>query len=82
MAALSDCNMHVGMLRFNFVAKKLYKRLLMLGATALLPLGLADDQHDLGSVVLSHFSTIICCSVHINNVFAIQTSNNQKFAIC
>lgn len=34
--------------RFNFVAKKLYKRLLMLGATALLPVGLADDQHDLG----------------------------------
>jgi len=37
-------------LRFNFVAKKLHKRLLMLGATALVPLGLADDQHDLGSL--------------------------------
>ncbi|TVK72989.1 NADPH-dependent diflavin oxidoreductase 1 [Bagarius yarrelli] len=35
--------------RFNFVAKKLYKRLLQLGANALLPVGLADDQHDLGS---------------------------------
>ncbi|XP_069039695.1 NADPH-dependent diflavin oxidoreductase 1 isoform X2 [Lepisosteus oculatus] len=34
--------------RFNFVAKKLYKRLLQLGASALLPVGLADDQHDLG----------------------------------
>lgn len=34
--------------RFNFVAKKLYKRLLQLGANALLPVGLADDQHDLG----------------------------------
>ncbi|MFT7817556.1 NADPH-dependent diflavin oxidoreductase 1 isoform X2 [Arapaima gigas] len=34
--------------RFNFVAKKLHKRLLQLGASALLPVGLADDQHDLG----------------------------------
>lgn len=34
--------------RFNFVAKKLYKRLLQLGANELLPAGLADDQHDLG----------------------------------
>lgn len=36
--------------RFNFVAKKLSKRLLQLGANALLPVGLADDQHDLGWV--------------------------------
>ncbi|XP_070780851.1 NADPH-dependent diflavin oxidoreductase 1 [Enoplosus armatus] len=35
--------------KFNFVAKKLYKRLLQLGASMLLPAGLADDQHDLGS---------------------------------
>ncbi|KAM6975505.1 NADPH-dependent diflavin oxidoreductase 1 [Tautogolabrus adspersus] len=35
--------------KFNFVAKKLHKRLLQLGASALLPAGLADDQHDLGS---------------------------------
>lgn len=34
--------------RFNFVAKKLHKRLLQLGASVLLPVGLADDQHDLG----------------------------------
>ncbi|XP_066569284.1 NADPH-dependent diflavin oxidoreductase 1 [Amia ocellicauda] len=34
--------------KFNFVAKKLHKRLLQLGATELLPVGLADDQHDLG----------------------------------
>lgn len=34
--------------RFNFVAKKLHKRLLQLGACVLLPVGLADDQHDLG----------------------------------
>ncbi|XP_018588484.2 NADPH-dependent diflavin oxidoreductase 1 [Scleropages formosus] len=34
--------------KFNFVAKKLHKRLLQLGATALLPVGLADDQHDFG----------------------------------
>ncbi|XP_046901451.1 NADPH-dependent diflavin oxidoreductase 1 isoform X1 [Hypomesus transpacificus] len=35
--------------KFNFVAKKLYKRLLQLGANVLLPVGLADDQHDLGA---------------------------------
>ncbi|XP_051552584.1 NADPH-dependent diflavin oxidoreductase 1-like isoform X2 [Myxocyprinus asiaticus] len=34
--------------KFNFVAKKLYKRLLQLGANMLQPVGLADDQHDLG----------------------------------
>uniref|UniRef100_A0A8C5HE80 NADPH-dependent diflavin oxidoreductase 1 n=1 Tax=Gouania willdenowi TaxID=441366 RepID=A0A8C5HE80_GOUWI len=34
--------------KFNFVAKKLHKRLLQLGANILLPVGLADDQHDLG----------------------------------
>ncbi|XP_042365540.1 NADPH-dependent diflavin oxidoreductase 1 [Plectropomus leopardus] len=35
--------------KFNFVAKKLHKRLQQLGASMLLPVGLADDQHDLGS---------------------------------
>ncbi|XP_074474499.1 NADPH-dependent diflavin oxidoreductase 1 [Sebastes fasciatus] len=35
--------------KFNFVAKKLHKRLQQLGASVLLPVGLADDQHDLGS---------------------------------
>lgn len=35
--------------KFNFVAKKLHKRLQQLGACTLLPAGLADDQHDLGS---------------------------------
>ncbi|XP_073717118.1 NADPH-dependent diflavin oxidoreductase 1 [Misgurnus anguillicaudatus] len=34
--------------KFNFVAKKLYKRLLQLGANMLVHIGLADDQHDLG----------------------------------
>ncbi len=34
--------------RYNFVAKRLHKRLLQLGADPLLPLTLADDQHDLG----------------------------------
>lgn len=35
--------------KFNFVAKKLHKRLQQLGASMLLPVGLADDQHELGS---------------------------------
>ncbi|XP_013884668.1 NADPH-dependent diflavin oxidoreductase 1 [Austrofundulus limnaeus] len=34
--------------KFNFVAKKLQKRLLQLGVHMLVPVGLADDQHDLG----------------------------------
>jgi sulfite reductase alpha subunit-like flavoprotein len=34
--------------KFNFAAKKLNKRLIQLGATELIPIGLADDQHDLG----------------------------------
>ncbi|XP_051893235.1 NADPH-dependent diflavin oxidoreductase 1 isoform X2 [Pristis pectinata] len=34
--------------KFNFIAKKLSKRLMQLGANKLLPVGLGDDQHDLG----------------------------------
>lgn len=34
--------------KFNFVAKRLYRRLLQLGANPLIPLGLGDDQHELG----------------------------------
>ena len=34
--------------KYNFVAKKLHKRIAMLGGISALPLGLADDQHDLG----------------------------------
>ncbi|KAH0503611.1 NADPH-dependent diflavin oxidoreductase 1 [Microtus ochrogaster] len=34
--------------KFNFVAKKLHRRLLQLGASALLPPCLGDDQHELG----------------------------------
>ncbi|XP_010607104.1 NADPH-dependent diflavin oxidoreductase 1 isoform X1 [Fukomys damarensis] len=34
--------------KFNFVAKKLHRRLLQLGGSALLPACLGDDQHDLG----------------------------------
>ncbi|CAM5102495.1 unnamed protein product [Natator depressus] len=35
--------------KFNFVAKKLHKRLQQLGASPILPVALGDDQHDLGS---------------------------------
>ena len=35
-------------LKFNFVAKKLAKRLEQLGASTVVPVGLADEQHDLG----------------------------------
>ncbi|KDR16972.1 NADPH-dependent diflavin oxidoreductase 1 [Zootermopsis nevadensis] len=35
--------------KFNYVAKKLHRRLLQLGGQPLLHIGLADDQHDLGA---------------------------------
>lgn len=35
--------------KFNFAAKKLNRRLAQLGGEELLPIGLADDQHDLGT---------------------------------
>lgn len=34
--------------KFNFTAKRLNKRLMQLGGQPLIPLGLGDDQHDLG----------------------------------
>ena len=34
--------------KFNFAAKKLNRRLMQLGAKELVPIGLADDQHDMG----------------------------------
>ncbi|XP_044295984.1 NADPH-dependent diflavin oxidoreductase 1 isoform X2 [Varanus komodoensis] len=34
--------------KFNFVAKKLHKRLLQLGGSPIVPVALGDDQHDLG----------------------------------
>jgi len=46
--------------KFNFVAKRLNRRLLNLGGVALLDPGYADDQHDLGvdAVVDSWLSTL------------------------
>lgn len=35
--------------QFNFVAKRLNKRLQQLGASQIVPMGLCDDQHDLGA---------------------------------
>ncbi|XP_054854025.1 NADPH-dependent diflavin oxidoreductase 1 isoform X2 [Eublepharis macularius] len=35
--------------KFNFIAKKLHKRLLQLGGNSIMPVALGDDQHDLGS---------------------------------
>jgi equilibrative nucleoside transporter 1/2/3 len=35
--------------KFNYVAKKLHRRLLQLGGQPLLHIGLADEQHDLGA---------------------------------
>lgn len=35
--------------KFNFVAKRLNKRLQQLGANIMMPVGLCDEQHDLGA---------------------------------
>lgn len=35
--------------KYNFVAKRLNKRLQQLGGNILIPIGLCDDQHDLGA---------------------------------
>ena len=45
--------------RFNFIAKKLYKRLIQLGGTSLLSLGLADDQHDLGYAIICLYLLVV-----------------------
>lgn len=39
--------------KFNFVAKRLNKRLQQLGGDIIIPIGLGDDQHDLGSSAVS-----------------------------
>lgn len=38
-------------IRFNWAARKLYKRLLQLGANDIYPTGEADQQHPEGSVL-------------------------------
>ncbi|KAK6196081.1 hypothetical protein SNE40_001376 [Patella caerulea] len=38
--------------KFNVISKKIYKRLLQLGGQPLVPIGLADDQHELGADVV------------------------------
>ncbi|XP_015765584.1 PREDICTED: NADPH-dependent diflavin oxidoreductase 1-like [Acropora digitifera] len=45
--------------KFNFIAKKLYKRLIQLGGTSLLSLGLADDQHDLGYAIICLYLLVV-----------------------
>lgn len=39
--------------KFNFVAKRLNKRLQQLGGGVIMPIGLGDDQHDLGVSAVS-----------------------------
>ncbi len=55
--------------RFNFVGKKLHKRLLQLGANMLLPVGLADDQHDLGwaAIPITYWLNVYVYSLVIQN---------------
>ncbi|XP_063707356.1 NADPH-dependent diflavin oxidoreductase 1 [Culicoides brevitarsis] len=56
LAADSLSHVHVAVLclgdssfpKFNWVGKRLSKRLLQLGAREIIPIGLCDDQHDMG----------------------------------
>ncbi|XP_065193377.1 NADPH-dependent diflavin oxidoreductase 1-like isoform X2 [Sycon ciliatum] len=56
LPAASLCKLHFALLglgdssytKFNYVAKRLNKRLQQLGASLMTPLALGDDQHDLG----------------------------------
>ena len=46
--------------RFNFVAKKIHRRLLQLGATPLLSPVYGDDQHDLGyNIIIKNIIIIL-----------------------
>lgn len=50
-------------IRFNWAARKLYKRLLQLGANDIYPTGEADQQHPEGSeitLIYSHFRLRFC----------------------
>jgi hypothetical protein len=46
--------------RFNWAIRKLYKRLLQLGANEIYPTGEADQQHPEGSVIYHIQSFAIC----------------------
>ncbi|KZC12155.1 NADPH-dependent diflavin oxidoreductase 1 [Dufourea novaeangliae] len=74
--------------KFNFAAKKLNKRLMQLGAKELLPIGLADDQHDLGidAVVdpwLQEFwiKIIDAFQIHTTNLVNDQDKIIERFSI-
>lgn len=61
-------------LKFNFIAKKLHKRLLQLGGNALLPVALADDQHDLGQEsVIDPWLTE--CFMNISTLYPLDANN-------
>lgn len=49
--------------KFNFVGKRLYQRLIDLGATPIIRRGDADDQHDLGFVYARVMRASGCCCV-------------------
>lgn len=66
--------------KFNFAAKKLNRRLMQLGAKELLPIGLADDQHDLGidAVVDSWLEEMWMKVGNTFNISIIDLINNEN----
>ena len=56
--------------KFNYVGKKLHKRLVQLGAIPIQALGLCDDQHDLGpDAVTDPWLKDFWAKVKHNNIF-------------
>ncbi|XP_071455129.1 NADPH-dependent diflavin oxidoreductase 1 isoform X2 [Hetaerina americana] len=64
--------------KFNFVAKRLYRRLTQLGGTPLLPVGLADDQHDLGpDAVIDPWENNLISSICINHKISSEVNSES-----
>ncbi|KAH8397387.1 hypothetical protein KR222_001544 [Zaprionus bogoriensis] len=63
--------------KFNYAAKKLHKRLLNLGAKAVCPLGLCDDQHDYGHLGTSLAWTAALWQT-LSGTLALQKSTELK----
>lgn len=64
-------------IKFNFVAKRLARRLCDLGGTQLIEVGLADEQHDLGAdAVVDPWIDKLWTAV--GKLYNISTTNNVE----
>lgn len=71
--------------KFNYAGKKLYRRLLQLGAKPIIELGLADDQHLFGpETVFNEWSMRLWDEIYQSRIFPVKTMrfdniHKQKF---